>query len=335
MRNPSIESKMAAKLECEHLIEFKGVYKDLGGRHILRGTSFEVRKGETFVIIGYSGTGKSVSLRHIVGLMRPDKGSIQICGEEITTMTERELEIMRQKFGVLFQSGALIGWLTLWENVELPLLEHTRMGKAKRAEVIEEKLRLVNLWDDKDKFPAEISGGMKKRAGLARAISMNPEIVLYDEPSSGLDPVIAFDIDKLINNLRDQYDMTQLVVTHDMESAYTIADRIGFFYKGEMRFIGTPDEVRASDIPELQYFITGGRQGRASKKTATAIIRGKPIGLKSVRTQNPGKFPERNDGGADSEMLEPVRRIDSSIALNLVDDSDEPPTLSPEPEDTP
>ena len=131
----------------EHLIEFKDVFKDLGGRHILRGTTFEVRKGETFVIIGYSGSGKSVSLRHIVGLMHPDEGSIKICGEEITTMTERELEDMRKRFGVLFQSGALIGWLSLWENVELPLLEHTRMGKNQRAEVIEEKLKLVNLWE--------------------------------------------------------------------------------------------------------------------------------------------------------------------------------------------
>jgi phospholipid/cholesterol/gamma-HCH transport system ATP-binding protein len=262
-------------LDNQPVIEFEGVCKKLGGRQILDGLSFQVNRGETFVIIGYSGTGKSVTLRHLVGLMRPDEGSIRVNGDEITTMTNKELELMRRKFGVLFQSGALIAWLNIYQNVELPLLEHTRMSKRKRAEVIKEKLTLVNLWQDRNKYPAEISGGMKKRAGLARAIALDPEIVLYDEPSSGLDPVIAYEIDKLINSMRDTLGMTQVVVTHDMESAYTIADRIGMFYDGGMGYVGTPAEIRNSDSEVVQHFITGGRKGELSKRSKTAVMQGK------------------------------------------------------------
>ena len=279
----------------QYAVEFNEVSKKLGGRQILDKLSFSVLKGETFVIIGYSGSGKSVSLRHMVGLMAPDSGSIRVDGDEITTMSRKELEVMRRKFGVLFQSGALIAWLTLFENVELPLLEHTRMSAKKRAEIVQQKLELVNLWQDRAKFPAEISGGMKKRAGLARAIALDPSIVLYDEPSSGLDPVIAYEVDKLVNRLRDEHKMTQLVVTHDMESAYTIASRIGVFYHGEMIQVGTPDEIRSSSLPEVQHFITGGREGQVSQRSNTAIIRGMPPGLSSVRSAEAPE-PEAMDG---------------------------------------
>ncbi|MBE7493203.1 MAG: ATP-binding cassette domain-containing protein [Planctomycetes bacterium] len=265
------------------LIQFDSVRKNLAGRQILDSLTFDVREGETFVIIGYSGTGKSVTLRHLVGLMQPDAGSIRVDGEEITTMTPRELEVMRRKFGVLFQSGALIAWLNLYDNVELPLLEHSRMSAKRRAEVVREKLEVVNLWNDREKFPAEISGGMRKRAGLARAIALDPRIVLYDEPTSGLDPVIANEIGKLINALRDRLKMTQIVVTHDMESAYDIADRIGMFYQGRMIQIGTPDEIRASEIPEVQHFISGGKRGAVSKRSVTAILTGRPPGMLSAR----------------------------------------------------
>lgn len=271
------------------VVEFTDVRTKLGGRQILDGLTFDVRKGETFVIIGYSGTGKSVTLRHLVGLMHPDSGSIRVDGEEITTMTPRELADMRRKFGVLFQSGALIAWLTVYENVELPLLEHTRHSRKKRAEIIEEKLKLVNLWADKDKYPAEISGGMKKRAGLARAIALDAQIVLYDEPSSGLDPVIANEVDKLINSLRDKLGVTSIVVTHDMESAYFIADRIGMFYHGRMIQIGTPDEIRNSTIPEVRHFITGGKEGALSMRSHAAVGTGRAPGMEhpSMRVEPP------------------------------------------------
>jgi phospholipid/cholesterol/gamma-HCH transport system ATP-binding protein len=270
--------------ERKKVVEFNGVSKNLGGKQILDKLSFEVHEGETFVIIGYSGTGKSVTLRHLVGLMAPDEGSIKVEGDEITTMSRKELELMRRKFGVLFQSGALIAWLSLFENVELPLLEHTRMNRKKRAAVIQQKLELVNLWQDRDKLPAEISGGMKKRAGLARAIALEPGLVLYDEPTSGLDPVIASDIGELINRLRDELNMTQIVVTHDMQGAYDIADHVAMFYHGKMIQIGTPEEIQSSNIPEVQHFITGGKEGHLSVRSDAAVTRGVGPGLLSARS---------------------------------------------------
>ncbi|MCC7509841.1 MAG: ATP-binding cassette domain-containing protein [Planctomycetes bacterium] len=300
------------------MVEFAGVSKTLAGRRILDRLTFNVKKGETFVIIGYSGTGKSVTLRNLIGLMRPDEGSIRVAGEEITTMSNKELEVMRRKFGVLFQSGALIAWLDLFQNVELPLLEHTKMSRRKRTEIVQQKLELVNLWQDKDKFPAEISGGMKKRAGLARAIALDPELVLYDEPSSGLDPVIAYEIDKLINRLRDQLKMTQIVVTHDMESAYTIASRIGMFYQGGMLQIGTPDEIRASDIAEVQHFITGGREGAVSRRSTTAIMKGRSP-----------TFSARLEAGMDEAEAETTGEATPAI-MEL-----EPEPSPPEPENKP
>jgi len=280
-------------LDRRPVIEFTDVRKNLGGRQILDSLTFDVRPGETFVIIGYSGTGKSVTLRNLVGLMRPDSGSIRVDGEEITTMTPRELEVMRRKFGVLFQSGALIAWLNIFDNVELPLLEHSRMSAKRRVEVVREKLELVNLWNDREKFPAEISGGMKKRAGLARAIALDPRMVLYDEPTSGLDPVIANEIGKLINAMRDKLKMTQVVVTHDMESAYDIADRIGMFYQGKMIEIGTPDQIRTSSNPEVQHFVSGGKRGTLSKRSITAILTGRAPGSSSIRTDTANHAPDQ------------------------------------------
>lgn len=334
------------------VVEFRDVGINLSGRQILDHLDFEVYRGETFVIIGYSGTGKSVTLRHIVGLMRPDEGSIRIGSDEITTMTGRELETMRRKFGVLFQSGALIAWLSLYENVELPLVEHTRMSKRKRREIVKSKLELVNLWPDRDKYPAQISGGMKKRAGLARAIALDPEIVLYDEPTSGLDPVIASEIDKLINRLRRELGMTQIVVTHDMESAYTIADRIGMFYHGRMIQVGTPDEIRLSDKPEVLHFITGGKEGKVSKRTTTAILRGIPPGSLSKRSQDAIEAEEREqteENAPDNEIgdrktrrvkrksFEPAPEQDDTEGPTATEkgDTPEPSALNPEPEDDP
>ena len=313
----------------EAVVEFNDIHTKLGGRQILDGLTFDVRRGETFVIIGYSGTGKSVTLRHLVGLMQPDSGSIRVEGEEITTMSGRELADMRRKFGVLFQSGALIAWLSVYQNVELPLLEHTRFSKKKRAEVIQEKLELVNLWADRDKFPSEISGGMKKRAGLARAIALDAQIVLYDEPSSGLDPVIANEVDKLINSLRDKLGVTSIVVTHDMESAYFIADRIGMFYKGKMIQIGTPDEIRHSEVPEVRHFITGGKEGHVSMRSQAAVLTGRSPGMEHPSMRVTPEPPAQKAGGDTTIMqgfvlldeIPPERdRAEQSTALGIASD---------------
>ncbi len=297
--------------DAEPVVEFANVHKTLSGRQILDDLSFTVRKGETFVIIGYSGTGKSVTLRHLVGLMHPDEGSIRVAGDEITTMTHRELELMRRKFGVLFQSGALIAWLTLFENVELPLKEHTKMSRRKRAEIVQQKLELVNLWQDRDKYPSEISGGMKKRGGLARALALDPEIVLYDEPCSGLDPVMSHEIDRLINVLRDRLGLTQIVVTHDMDSAYSIASRIGMFYQGRMVQIGTPEEVRNSSNQEVRHFVTGGREGRVSKRSITAILRGKPP-TQSARKEAEQTLNELDEGEREDDTAPPSNKLEPS-----------------------
>ena len=317
------------------LVEFHDVHKKLGGRPILDGLTFDVRKGETFVIIGYSGTGKSVTLRNLIGLMKPDKGSIRVAGEEVTTMKPRELEALRRNFGVLFQSGALINWLSVYENVELPLLEHTRHSRKKRAEIIKTKLELVNLWNDREKTPAEISGGMKKRAGLARAISLDPELVLYDEPTSGLDPVIANEINKLIISLRDQLGMTSIVVTHDMESAYEIADRIAMFYHGKRVAVGTPDEIRTSLLPEVQHFISGGREGALSMRSRAAVESGKP----PVFSMRRPSLDSRQAAPSDSSVIV-LEDADSAI-LKAPDSAPLPtevlpgPVAAPKPETEP
>jgi len=267
------------------IIEFENVSILLGGRQILDRETFTVGRGELFVVIGYSGTGKSVTLQNLTGLLTPDEGSIKVAGEQVVGMDEDELRQMRRRFGYLFQHGALIKWLTVAENVDLPLREHTSYSKRRRRETVLEKLKLVNMDQDGDKYPSEISGGMQKRAALARAIALDPEIILFDEPTSGLDPVIGHQIDSLIKTINKDLGITCVVVTHDMESAYYMADRIAFFYKGRMDYIGTPEEVQNTTDEELRHFITGGREGSLSVRTQTAIFQSKPITGDSARMQ--------------------------------------------------
>ncbi|MCA8938473.1 MAG: ATP-binding cassette domain-containing protein, partial [Planctomycetes bacterium] len=226
---------------------------------------------------GYSGTGKSVTLQNMTGLLVPDRGTIYIDGQQIVGMAEDELEETRRKFGYLFQSGALINWLTVAENVELPLREHTSLSRKERKRVVADKLKLVNMEDDGDKYPSDISGGMKKRAALARAIALEPEIVLFDEPTSGLDPVISRQIDELIKAINRVMGITCIVVTHDMESAYGIADHIAFFYKGGVHFLGTPFAVQNTNDEAMRHFVSGGKEGRLTQKSMTAIIRSQPM----------------------------------------------------------
>ncbi|MBM9501868.1 ABC transporter ATP-binding protein [Leptospira sp. 201903071] len=242
-------------------IELKNIHKSFGSRKILSGLDLQVRKGETVVIVGPSGTGKSVTLKHITGLLEPDAGECYIFGESISRVKTKTKEKLRARMGVLFQSGALINWLTVFDNVALPLREHKLAPEEKIREIVMEKLKLVDMVIAKDNFPNDISGGMKKRAGIARAITTNPEIILYDEPTSGLDPVMSNVINELILEIQKETGAAQVVVTHDMSSAYMIADRISFVYKGKFVFTGTPQEIQNSDNELIQQFIHGKTKG--------------------------------------------------------------------------
>lgn len=237
------------------MITFDKVTKRLGGKTVLDEVSFEVPKGETFVIVGLSGAGKSVTLKHMVQLLIPDSGTIRIGDDIINKARGAELERMRRRFGVLFQGAALLQWLTVFENVALPLRELTDMKEAEIEKTVREKLRLLNMEDALDKFPADLSGGMQKRVGLARAIVMNPEIILYDEPTSGLDPVTSRLIDRLIENLRQELGITSVVVTHDLHSALAIGTRIMMIDGGRIVENASPAEFIKSNNETVQRFL--------------------------------------------------------------------------------
>ncbi len=245
----------------QYAIEMRDVHKSFGGVDILKGMNIGVHKGETMVIVGASGTGKSVSIRQMSGLQEPDKGNVYIEGQEISRTTFDKRCILRSAMGVLFQSGALINWLSVYDNVALPLREKRNISEQKIDQIVREKLIRLNLLSAKNRFPSKISGGMKKRAGLARALVTNPRILLYDEPTSGLDPVMSQIINNLITEMQKELGVTQVVVTHDMDSAYSIADRITFLYGGKTIFVGTPDEIRASTEPIIRQFICGKVEG--------------------------------------------------------------------------
>ncbi|MDZ4727157.1 MAG: ABC transporter ATP-binding protein [Leptospira sp.] len=242
-------------------IEMKNVHKAFGERKILKGMNLKVKKGETMVILGPSGTGKSVSLKHLTGLLDPDMGECLIFGESISFAADKTKERLRSKLGVLFQSGALINWLTVYENVALPLREHKIADGEELDHIVMEKLRWLDLVPAKDTMPSNISGGMKKRVGLARALTSQPEIVMYDEPTSGLDPVMSNVINDLVVRMQKELGLTSIVVTHDMNSAYRIADRISFLYEGQVLFCGTSLEIQNSTNPVIQQFIHGKTEG--------------------------------------------------------------------------
>ncbi|GBF49252.1 ABC transporter ATP-binding protein [Leptospira ryugenii] len=244
-----------------YAIEMKNVHKAFGQRKILKGMNLQVKKGETMVILGPSGTGKSVSLKHITGLLDPDHGACFVFGEQISFAEPKQKESLRAKLGVLFQSGALINWLSVYENVALPLREHKIADGEELDRIVMEKLRWLDLVPAKDTLPSNISGGMKKRVGLARALTSQPEIVLYDEPTSGLDPVMSNVINELVIRMQKELGLTSIVVTHDMNSAYMIADRISFLYEGEVLLCGTPEEIQNSPNPIIQQFIHGRTHG--------------------------------------------------------------------------
>ena len=247
--------------ETEPVVQVDDIVRKFGDRAVIDHLSLTINRGETLVIMGGSGCGKSTLLRHIVGVMKPTSGSVKIFGEEITTMNDREIVAVRRRFGMLFQSGALLASLTVGENVALPLVQHTDLQPAEIDEIVRKKLENVGLAGFEKLKPAEISGGMKKRVGLARALALDPELLFSDEPTSGLDPIMTAVVDKLTMELTKGSGMTAVVVTHDMTSAFRIASRMIMLNHGKIIAQGTPAEIRSSSIPEVQQFINGEPDG--------------------------------------------------------------------------
>ena len=239
----------------------EGVWKRLGAKEVLRGVDLTVAEGESVVIIGRSGTGKSVLLKHVVGLIDPDRGAVRVDGQDVPALSVKELLDLRKRMGMLFQGGALFDSLSIAENVGLPLREHTRIAETQVDLLVHEKLHLVGLEGVETMRPSSLSGGMNKRAALARALALNPKIMLYDEPTTGLDPITADLINRLIRRLQERLGITSIAVTHDMRSAYHIADRIAMLHEGRIHAIGTPAEIQASADPAVRQFIEGSAEG--------------------------------------------------------------------------
>ena len=246
------------------MLEVRSLAKRIGAQEILRGIDLDVGRGETLAIIGRSGGGKSVLLKHLVGLMQPDAGEIWVEGENITQMNERQLAIIRQKVGILFQGAALFDSLTVEENIAFPLHEAGERDLNTIREKVRHMLEVMELEGQETKMPVNLSGGMKKRVGLARAIVRRPSAILYDEPTSGLDPVVSDSINRLIRRLQQRFGVTSIVVTHDMKSAFDVANHIAYLHEGRIYFYGTPAELQQTADPLLQDFLLGrSEQGAA------------------------------------------------------------------------
>lgn len=243
------------------MIELVDVHKSFGAKSVLTGVNLTVQKGESVVVIGGSGSGKSVLLKHIIGLLRPDRGRVTIDGEDISHLHEDRLNEVRKRFGMLFQSSALFDSMTVWENVGFGLKRHKHLHDPEIKEIAVKKLEMVGLVGVENIMPSELSGGMRKRVGLARAIAMEPEILLYDEPTTGLDPIMADAINELIVEMREKLRVTSVAITHDIKSAYKIADRIAMLYNGVVIGTGTPEEIRNTSDPVIRQFITGSAVG--------------------------------------------------------------------------
>jgi phospholipid/cholesterol/gamma-HCH transport system ATP-binding protein len=243
------------------VIDIINLHKAFNNKHVLSGVNLHVERGETMVVIGGSGSGKSVLIKHVIGLLSPDEGSVIIDGVDISHLREKELNEFRKKYGMLFQGAALFDSLSVWENVGFGLMQHTDMSRDEIKEAAKRKLEMVGLKNIEDLMPSELSGGMRKRVGLARAIAMEPEIILYDEPTTGLDPIMSDAINDLIIEMKKKLNVTSIAITHDMVSAYKIGDKIAMLFEGKILEVGTPDDIRSSVNPVVRQFITGSSVG--------------------------------------------------------------------------
>ena len=280
---------MSPSADATPVIEVTDLVREFHGRRVLNGISFKVHKGDTMIVMGGSGCGKSTLLRHVIGAMKPTSGSIKLFGEEITTMDDEQLAKIRRRFGMLFQSGALLQSLTVGENVALPILEHGKLAPDIVDLIVKMKLEMVGLTGFEHLKPAEISGGMKKRVGLARALALDPELIFSDEPTSGLDPIMTAVVDVLTTSLTRNLGVTALVVTHDMTSAFRIGTRMIMLgtgpNQGKLIAVGTPAEIRAHANLEVQQFINGEPDGpvplKLSKDDYVKRLLGHPRNLKN------------------------------------------------------
>jgi len=236
-------------------IEVRSVHKNFGPKHVLRGINMTVYRGETFAIIGRSGCGKSVLLKHIMGLLMPDAGEVVVLGNSVGEMSKGELLKLRRRIGMVFQMSALLNSLSVRDNVVLGLSERGETGEDEMTAIAEEKLALVGMEGSSHLLPEELSGGMKKRVAVARTLAMSPEIILFDEPTAGLDPLMSDNVDALIVDLKQKVHCTSVVVTHDMISAFRVADRIGMFHEGQIVEVGTAEQIKSSSNPVVQEFI--------------------------------------------------------------------------------
>jgi phospholipid/cholesterol/gamma-HCH transport system ATP-binding protein len=282
---------MTAEPDVE--ISIRELTKSFGPQTVLEDITFDVPKGKVTVLLGPSGTGKSVFLKHLVGLLKPDRGEIWIDGKNVPALSEKELYQVRRKFGVLFQDGALFGSMNVYDNVAFPLREHTKKRESEIKEIVDEKLAMVGLTGAETKLPGEISGGMKKRAGLARGLVLDPEIVLFDEPDSGLDPVRTAFLNELIIDLNRQLEATFMVVTHDISTAKRVSDYIGMLYRRNLVRFGPAHEMFESEIPVVRQFLAGDTEG--------------PIGMSEEKDQTKSDGTRSSSGMTAAEVEEMER----------------------------
>jgi phospholipid/cholesterol/gamma-HCH transport system ATP-binding protein len=249
------ESGDPAQKSDEYQIRIRGIEKSFGAHKVLKGVDLDIERGRINIIIGGSGQGKSVLMKHLMGLLKPDQGHIWVDGEDVVPLDDAELNRVRRKFGMLFQYAALFDSLTVEQNVAFPLIEHTRKSRAEIQELVMKRLHSLGLRNIEKKFPAELSGGMRKRVGLARALVLEPEILLYDEPTTGLDPVATKNVDDMIRDISAETGVTSVVISHDMASTFRIAHRISMLYNGQIAVTGTPDDIKRCRLPFVREFV--------------------------------------------------------------------------------